>query len=77
LIALDRHDGLTWMTVDLVFVVRTVGTAVADGVCRYATAVVAGEAVVVASVARPATFAGIRCEIGQQRVFGYRNRVNA
>jgi len=55
---------------------RTVDTAIADRLYRYATAVVAGEAVVVASVTRAAAFAGIRCEVEQQRVLGYRNGVN-
>lgn len=59
----DRSDRLTWTTVDLVLVVRTVYTAVADRVCRYAAAVVAGEAVLVASVARAAGLSGIRCKM--------------
>jgi len=65
--ALDR---LTWTTVDLIFVVRTVGTTIADCLYRYATAVVAGEAVVVASVARTAAFAGIRWNNNAYLVIG-------
>lgn len=56
------------MTVGLVLVVRTIRTAVADRVCGYAAAVVAGEAVHVASVARTAGLSGIRCGNGTTTV---------
>lgn len=53
---------LTSTTVDLVLVVPTVSAAVAHRTSRYAAAVVADKAVVVAFLVRAATRSGISCK---------------
>lgn len=59
---------LTSTTVGLVLIVRTVRTAVAHRCLRYAAAVVAGEAVVGASLIRIAVLVDIRCKTKQRRM---------
>lgn len=64
----DSGGRLTSKAIHLVLIVRTIRTSVAHCRSRYAAAVVAGEAVVVAFLTWTAGLFAIRCKIGRHVV---------